>query len=152
MARAWSKSKTDARGGKSSNTLHQASPTGFFYLGGLKRLLLFTIIFVTVVSSAFAYTVDQLANAIYKAENSKSHPYGILTHYKTTTPRQACINTIKHAVKDWDGRSDFIVFLGSRYCPVGATNDPTGLNKNWVRNVKMFLKNDNQTALLAQGE
>lgn len=35
--------------------------------------------------------------------------------------------------------TDYIEFLGSRYCPVGADNDPQGLNKNWVKNVKYFL-------------
>jgi len=82
--------------------------------------------------------VDNLATAIYYAEGGAktNHPYGILAHYKTTTPRQACINTIRHAQRDWNGRGDFISFLGSRYCPVGAKNDPTGLNKNWVGNVK----------------
>lgn len=84
--------------------------------------------------------VEKLANAIYKAENSKSHPYGILAHYKHTTPRQACINTIKHALRDFKGEGDFISFLGSRYCPIGASNDPRGLNKNWVNNVKHFYK------------
>ena len=84
------------------------------------------------------FSDDQIANAIYRAENSKAHPYGILAHYKKTTPRQACINTIKHARKDFK-QGDFIVFLGARYCPVGAANDPRGLNKNWVNNVKAFL-------------
>lgn len=93
-----------------------------------------------VCSSAFAYTNDQIADAIFKAENSKTHPYGILTHYKTTTPRQACLNTIAHALRDWNGEGDFIEFLGSRYAPIGATNDPTNLNRNWVKNVKFFLE------------
>jgi hypothetical protein len=53
-------------------------------------------------------------------------------------PRQACINTINHALRDWDGKGDFIEFLGSRYCPIGAKNDPTGLNKNWVKNVTYY--------------
>ncbi len=85
------------------------------------------------------YSNEQIANAIYKAENSKTHPYGIMAHYKQTTPRQACINTIKHARKDWNGKGDFIVFLGSRYCPVNSKNDPKGLNRYWVGNVKAFL-------------
>jgi len=85
------------------------------------------------------FSNDQIADAIFKAENSKTHPYGILAHYKHTTPRQACINTIIHARKDWNGQGDFIEFLGSRYCPVGAKNDPTGLNKNWIKNVRYFL-------------
>ena len=81
---------------------------------------------------------EALANAIYKAENSTSHPYGIMTHYKHTTPRQACINTINHALRDWNGKGDFIEFLGSRYAPIGTSNDPHNLNKNWVKNVTKF--------------
>ncbi len=99
------------------------------------------LVFAGYQKPLYAYTDNQIANAIYLAEGGAktNHPYGILTKYKTTTPRQACINTIKHARKDWNGKGDFIVFLGSRYCPIGAKNDPTGLNKNWVKNVKFFL-------------
>lgn len=104
-------------------------------------LFLMVLVFLFISSPAFAeINVERLANAIYRAENSKSHPYGILTHYKHTTPRQACINTINHALKDWRGNGDFIAFLGSRYCPVGVSNDPHGLNKNWVKNVTHFYK------------
>ena len=35
---------------------------------------------------------------------------------------------------------DFIKFLGSKYAPIGAENDPTGLNANWVRNVSHWYK------------
>jgi hypothetical protein len=103
------------------------------------------LLFSCDIQPARAETIDieKLATAIYYAENSKTHPYGILAHYEHTSPRQACINTINHALRDWDGKGDFIVFLGNRYCPIGASNDPKGLNKNWVRNVKYFLeKND----------
>lgn len=100
---------------------------------------LLTILILFICGSAWAYSDAQIADAIYRAENSSSHPYGILAHYKNTTPRQACINTIEHARRDWDGSGDFIEFLGSRYCPVGAANDPKGLNKNWVKNVKGIL-------------
>ena len=31
---------------------------------------------------------------------------------------------------------DFITFLGRRYAPMGAKNDPTNLNKHWIQNVK----------------
>jgi hypothetical protein len=83
---------------------------------------------------------ERLADCIYIAEGGAktAHPYGILAHYKTTTPRQACINTIRHAQRDWKGQGDFIAFLGGRYCPVGAKNDPKGLNKNWIKNVKYY--------------
>ena len=83
--------------------------------------------------------INKLADAIYIAEGGAktSHPYGILAKYKHTTPRQACINTINHALRDYKC-GDFIAFLGKRYCPIGASNDPRGLNKNWVKNVKYY--------------
>jgi len=98
---------------------------------------------VLLVNTARAkeYSDEQIADAIFKAENSKSHPYGILAHYKHTTPRQACINTIRHAKRDWNGKGDFIAFLGSRYSPIGCDTD-VGTNKFWVKNVKYFLTND----------
>lgn len=95
-----------------------------------------------VVATAHAYTDDQIADAIYKAEGGSktAHPYGILGHWHQS-PRQICLNTIAHARRDWNGQGDFIAFLGSRYAPTkNCTNDPKNLNKNWVRNVKFFLK------------
>jgi hypothetical protein len=38
----------------------------------------------------------------------------------------------------WDKTGDFISYLSKSYCPIGASNDPKGLNKNWVKNVKTF--------------
>lgn len=105
-------------------------------------VLSFIIIVFSFVGFANASEIDveRLATAIYHAEGGSKtrHPYGILKKYKTTTPRQACINTIKSNLKRWDRKGDFIQVLGNTYCPVGAKNDPTGLNKNWVRNVKYF--------------
>jgi len=90
------------------------------------------------------YTNDQLANAIYRAEGGAKtrHPYGIFPHYKHTTPRQACLNTIKSAQRRFAKQTkekDFVHFLSLTYCPIGASNDPKGLNKNWVRLVNYFL-------------
>jgi hypothetical protein len=31
--------------------------------------------------------------------------------------------------------------IGAKYCPVGAKNDPNGLNKNWVSGVSTFYNN-----------
>ncbi len=54
--------------------------------------------------------------------------------------RRIAVNTITHA--QWDyamhEHSDFIAFLGARWAPVGAQNDPTNLNANWVKNVSYF--------------
>lgn len=33
---------------------------------------------------------------------------------------------------------DFIAFLGKRYAPVGASNDPGNLNQYWVDNVRFY--------------
>ena len=34
----------------------------------------------------------------------------------------------------------FLVSLAKRYCPIGAGNDPSGLNKHWLKNVSNFHK------------
>jgi hypothetical protein len=93
--------------------------------------------------SEASVNIEKMADAIYYVEGGAktSHPYGVLTHYKHTTARQACINTIKHALRDWNGQGSFIAFLGSRYCPTHwektyqATKAEYELNRYWVGNV-----------------
>ena len=118
------------------------SGIGVLTFGGVMKKLLVTMLILFMCGSAWAYTDSQIADAIYLAEGGAktNHPYGILAKYKHTTPRQACLNTIAHARRDWNGEGDFVSFLGSRYCPVGAANDPTGLNKNWIGNVNSILE------------
>jgi hypothetical protein len=107
-----------------------------------------TLITILICSNAHALEIDKLANAIYKAEGGENtrHPYGILAKYKTTTPRQACINTINSNLKRFNKDSftdyEFIEYMSKSYCPIGAKNDPTGLNKNWVKNVWYFYKQE----------
>lgn len=108
------------------------------YLVIAVAVLCAVLVFCVWSARAEEIDVEKLATAIYHAENSTSHPYGILAHYKHTTLRQACINTINHALKDWDGKGDFISFLQKRYAPLNATNDPQGLNRNWTKNVHYF--------------
>jgi len=100
-------------------------------------IILSATLMLAVTAHAEQINVERLATAIYYAEGGANtkHPYGILAKYKHTTPRQACINTINHALRDWDGKGDFIAFLQKRYAPIGVKNDPTGLNKNWYKNV-----------------
>lgn len=89
---------------------------------------------------------ERLADAIGKAENSKVHPYGIMRHYAHTTARQACINTCRHQYALWQSKprksnpGEFLDFLARTYAPVGAANDPTGLNRHWLKNVRYFLE------------
>ena len=46
-----------------------------------------TLIILLMAATAYGSTAweNSLADAIFKAENSKSHPYGILAHYQHTT-------------------------------------------------------------------
>ena len=65
--------------------------------------------------------------------------------------RVIAANTIAHALWDYvrlnhqpgmgiePSFEDFVAFLGSRWAPVGAENDPTNLNANWVPNVLAHL-------------
>ena len=110
----------------------------------MKKLLI-AISILFMCGAAWAYTDTQIADAIYLAEGGAktNHPYGILTKYKHTTPRQACLNTIKNQkirhAKHSCGK-DFLTCLRDRYCPLNASNDPTGLNKNWIGNVNSILE------------
>lgn len=89
------------------------------------------------------HDIQVWANAIGKAENSPSHPYGIMARFKHTSPRQACINTVRHQYRIWCKSAcskPFLTFLASKYAPLGAFNDPTGLNRHWAKNVEYFLE------------
>ena len=92
---------------------------------------------------------NRLADAIYKAEGGAktAHPYGIMTRYKHTTPRQACINTLKHRWAEFsvsspnaDSRAigPFLAYVQRSYAPIGAQNDPSNLNRYWKTNVEAF--------------
>jgi hypothetical protein len=84
--------------------------------------------------------------AIRYAENGgKGKEYGILhPRVKPTYRSQAgwCAATVQKNYDRWvkaGRKGEFIVFLGNRYCPVGAENDPNGLNKNWIKNVRFYV-------------
>ena len=102
-------------------------------------------------SEVAGYNVERLATAIYHAEGGAKtrHPYGILAKYKTTTPRQACINTIRSKYRMWSTDSchnygecvGFLEFLASKYAPTignSLTNDERRLNIHWLKNVRYF--------------
>ena len=90
---------------------------------------------------------DTIVNAIYLAEGGAKtkYPYGILsidTKGDVAYARKICYNTVRNNKVRFNNQekyTDYIEFLGSRYCPIGAENDPKGLNKNWVKNVKYFI-------------
>lgn len=111
-----------------------------------------SMLLLTLVSSVamanWEPDYERLANAIYKAEGgpNTNHPYGIMPRYKHTTPRQACLNTLKSKYASYlqlEGQgeateSGYLRYLAGKYAPLGASNDPQGLNKNWLDNVRYF--------------
>jgi hypothetical protein len=123
----------------------------------IREWFLYSIIALTLVSNlAFAgidyYLVDNdvIVDAIYKAEGGAKakYPYGVIsidTKGDVAYARKICYNTVRNNKKRFLAQelyTDYIEFLGSRYCPIGASNDPKGLNKNWVRLVKYFINKD----------
>ncbi len=88
------------------------------------------------------HSLSAWSTAIRHAEGNAN--YGILSVQCTPGDdcRRICANTVRNNYKRWikAGRpGTYLDFLGNRYCPVGAINDPHGLNKNWVKNVKYWL-------------
>jgi hypothetical protein len=144
----WLKSKTSIR--------PLASGRKIFLYGIILSLFLMTSETVfcsittdpTAVSSNYrSVDVERLADAIKSAENSKTHPYGILKPYcsekSESQCRKGCIQTIQKRLRLWDGSGDFITYLQKSYAPLNVKNDPAGLNRNWIKNVTYFYKRGN---------
>jgi len=84
--------------------------------------------------------------AIRESERGRSgcefgvmHPEARETNLRTQA--EWAIGTIKKNLERFEKQSeekDFIAFLGKRYAPVGAENDPENLNQNWVKNVRYW--------------
>ena len=116
----------------------------------LVAVLLYSLLVASVCGAE--PDLDKWADAIFKAENSVNHPYGIMLSGCTKdTPefcRKACKQTVFNTLVKYrkerckDGEPD-IDCLARRYAPIGAENDPTGLNKNWKKNVLLFLGKEN---------
>ncbi len=110
---------------------------------------IFTIFATIIYATCFAYTDAQIADAIYLAEGGARAkvPYGILSVKvkDEAEARQVCLNTIRNNRKRYANYGykqypDYLSFLASRYCPIGVSNDPSNLNKNWLKNVRYFLE------------
>jgi len=124
---------------KKKNWASKVTPKMFKYMrnAGLIILLL------TGIARAETINVEKLATAIYYAEGgAKTHfPYGIKsipTYGNKEYARKICINTIRNNIKRFAKQNkytDFLEFLGSRYCPITIKSEYY-LNKNWVSNVR----------------
>ena len=100
-------------------------------------------------AKAEIYDAEEIVNAIYIAEGGEEakKPFGILSvscnGYKEC--KEICYNTVVNNFDRWQlwghkTHKDYLSFLASRYAPVGAENDPTGLNKHWLNNVKSIIR------------
>ncbi len=92
-----------------------------------------------------AYPVNPYALllAIRCAEGGrKGFEFGIVAAKDTDLRTQAewACATVKKNLERFrkSGEKDIIEFLGKRWAPIGAENDPLGLNRHWVRNVRFF--------------
>jgi hypothetical protein len=92
--------------------------------------------------------------AIRMAEHGRAgREFGILHPKADTLDRQAgwCAATILKNHRRWldAGRpGEFLEFLAGRYCPVGAANDPDGLNVHWLGNVRHWYRRFGGTEFL----
>ncbi len=124
-------------------------------LNKIALTILFLLVYANISTAEIVITntnieghsLNEWCNAIGKAENSVTHPYGIMAHYKHTTPLEACRNTVLHKYNDYKRlkatkglKTPFIDYLADRYAPIGAKNDPRGLNRYWKSNVAAGLK------------
>ena len=95
-----------------------------------------------ILIAGILFSPAQVCDAIGLAEHSKAHPYGIMERYSHTSPKDACINTVKHKWSNWvhsRQETPFLPYLASKYAPLAVANDPKGLNKHWEKNVLWFL-------------
>ena len=86
--------------------------------------------------------------AIRHAENGRAgreygvlHPKALGKSYRTQAGW--CAATVQKHYDRWvkaGKKGDFLESLARRYCPVGADNDPTGLNKHWLKNVAAWTR------------
>lgn len=111
------------------------------------KILPLLLAFLLIAGCAYAFTNDQIADAIYKAEGGAkaTYLYGIrsIPYQTEAEARRICLNTIKNnrrRFKEQNRYIDYLEFLSSRYAPLNAENDPNGLNVNWLRNVRYFLQ------------
>jgi len=90
---------------------------------------------------------ERLVDAIYRAEggDKSHHPYGILSVKvrNKAEARRVCLNTVRNNYRRWKkagAKGDFICYLGNVYAPPNVSNDPSGLNRHWVKNVSFYYR------------
>jgi len=116
----------------------------------LMRLLFLCLVFLPGLAwgdlqAKEALDLDRLVDAVGRAENSTTSPYGLITD-KWCIKEGACRYYAKEILRIHSGRCDSDDFdldlrvecIGSYYAPKNVENDPRNLNSHWVKNVKYF--------------
>src|SRR3990167_248340 len=120
----------------------------------IPAVMLCALLVAAVCGAQPVYTLDQWADAIYKAECGTgpkptcTYLYGIRSvKYKDEAEaRRICINTVRKTLFKYrstrckPGQSD-IDCLSNRYCPIGSDTD-NGTCKYWKKNVLSFLNKE----------
>ena len=96
---------------------------------------------------AFASSDSEICAAIYQAEGGSKtkYPYGIRSVNCETKEecKAICERTVRRSrarlAKNRRDDTHLIDELQKRYCPIGADNDPNGLNHHWEKNVIFYL-------------
>jgi len=113
---------------------------------GASCAIMFDDAIATNIRPECVRTLAPIVAAIRYAENGKTYQYGIIHKRcpKGYRPQAGwCAATVQKNHDRWikaGSKGEFITYLGGIYCPIGADNDPTGLNKHWIKNVKKFNK------------
>ena len=114
-----------------------------FYLLATILISLAVLLFICT-AHAEEYTDEAIVNAIRKAEGSWTYGIKSIKCATNVECRKICLRTVQNNKKrfmlyGFKKYPDYLSFLASKYAPIGAGNDPSGLNKNWLKNVKWFL-------------
>lgn len=79
------------------------------------------------------------ALTVHNNPSGQMNPGGGLMHFSSLLEGlEMTGKTLNNLINE--RKLDTIEKLGSVYCPVGATNDPMGLNVHWVPNIKGFVE------------
>jgi hypothetical protein len=119
----------------------------------MKSLLIGLVLITSTVAAKLPEVeANKLVDAIYKIEGGTKtkHPYGIKSipikgnteAEKLAYARKICWNTVQNTHDRWlkaEKPIPFDIYLRNRYCPIGAKNDPKGLNDNWLKNLRKVM-------------
>lgn len=92
--------------------------------------------------------IHETGNGTSSAVKNKNNPFGFMdpsTNWSKLKTFNSLADGLKAGISNlsrnyiYSGRKS-IEQIGAKYAPVGASNDPNGLNKNWVPSVKSFYK------------